>query len=195
MYVAPRRIPRTPRVGLIAMIPELVEELKNEVGASVVFVVHTGAGDQIKYDAMVSSIAPSAAGPRAPFVLLSDASGVDVLKFLAQGVNAVIPRHSPVVRILRAVDAVLEGDVVLSRPVIDQLSGILPTEELSEVQLLPLEQRWLGLLADGRPISRIAEETGWSERHLRRRLRSVYVRLGAENRDQAVRAAAKLGLT
>ena len=67
------------------------------------------------------------------------------------------------------------------------LSGISP---YSGVVLSPQEVSWLQLLADkGLTMAEIAQRVGWSRAELYRRVRPIYRRLGASNRQEAVARA------
>jgi DNA-binding NarL/FixJ family response regulator len=56
------------------------------------------------------------------------------------------------------------------------------------------EVGWLGDLAAGETVARIADEAGYSERAMFRRLREVYERLGVTSRAEAIVVAERLGL-
>jgi DNA-binding NarL/FixJ family response regulator len=56
------------------------------------------------------------------------------------------------------------------------------------------ERQWLRLLADGATVAQIAEQSGYSEREMHRRLRTLYRRLGVDGRVPAVVAAVRHGL-
>ncbi len=56
------------------------------------------------------------------------------------------------------------------------------------------EVGWLASLASGETVARIADEAGYSERALFRRLKEVYERLGVSSRGEAMVTAERLGL-
>ena len=58
----------------------------------------------------------------------------------------------------------------------------------------PEERDWLIALSHGTTVVRLADDFGYSERAMFRRLADLYVRLGATNRDEAVIAAQRAGL-
>lgn len=49
-------------------------------------------------------------------------------------------------------------------------------------------------LANGETVVNLATESGWSERTMRRTLHSIYLKLGAGNRAEAIAKAGKMGL-
>lgn len=53
---------------------------------------------------------------------------------------------------------------------------------------------WLAALASGSTVARLANETGYSERVMFRRLADLYGRLGVSGRAEAIVAAERLGL-
>lgn len=127
-------------------------------------------------------------------VILTDESADRILHLMASGIQAVLPRNASALRVLRAVDAVLEGDAVFPASVVNYARTTFFASHPHDIKLMDQEVEWLELLANGHPLTYIANHTNWSERHLRRRLNLLYARLGAKNRDQAVHLAGKFGL-
>lgn len=56
------------------------------------------------------------------------------------------------------------------------------------------ELRWLTALARGATVVRLADDEGYSERAMFRRLADLYTRLGARNRTEALLAAERRGI-
>lgn len=57
-----------------------------------------------------------------------------------------------------------------------------------------MEADWLRALSRGQTVVELADEAGYSERSMFRRLHDLYEKLGVPNRDAAVREAERLGL-
>jgi DNA-binding NarL/FixJ family response regulator len=63
-----------------------------------------------------------------------------------------------------------------------------------DICLSGVERDIMKLLSEGATVANIAERVGCSERHARRRLRSLWDTLGADSRSQALVAATRWGL-
>lgn len=87
----------------------------------------------------------------------------------------------------------LAGRVVLPLDIAAQLAGSLP-QRTAAPDLTQEEVTWLTALAAGTTVVKLADDVGYSERAMFRRLADLYVRLGAHNRTEALLAAERLGL-
>lgn len=56
------------------------------------------------------------------------------------------------------------------------------------------ELQWLRALADGSTVTKLADDVGYSERAMFRKLHDLYVRLGVKSRSEALVAAQRMGL-
>lgn len=93
--------------------------------------------------------------------------------------------------VVAAAVAAAEGRVLLPVSALDGLAGVDPHAAL---RVTPEERRWLAALAHGATVVRIADDFGYSERAMFRRLADLYSRLGVKNRDEAISAAHRAGL-
>lgn len=116
------------------------------------------------------------------------------LRAIASGVAAVVFREAAPLRILRAAEAVLDGDGVIALTTLSSFASVLPAVEDVSESLSAEERRWLAWLADGITIQALAHRTVVSERQMRRRLSALYLRMGVVNRDQAVALASRIGI-
>ena len=129
--------------------------------------------------------------------LLGIATTSDVplqIRGIARGLAGVIQRDAGPSRILRAAQAVLDGDSVLPAFTLAELAGLLPASDMATDAFTQDERSWLVQLADGRTIQQIAASSSWSDRQIRRLLTGLYLRMGVTNRDQAVALAGRMGL-
>lgn len=112
---------------------------------------------------------------------------------LADGAAGVADWNSPASVIATAVESATRGEVVLPaelarRMVPNTIAGNGPLLVADD------EREWLQMLSEGVSVRDLREQALMSERVLHRRLQSLYLRLGASNRDQAIKRASQLGL-
>lgn len=135
---------------------------------------------------------------------------------LQQGVLAVLPRESGSAEIVAAVTAAAAGLVTLHPSLVDALTdntassapGIaagMPVEVRPEVltpsrrvdgrgDLTPREIEVLRMLAEGLANKQIAARLGISEHTVKFHIASVYAKLGASSRTEAVRLGVRRGV-
>jgi DNA-binding NarL/FixJ family response regulator len=112
---------------------------------------------------------------------------------LSAGADAAVPRDAPLEEILSVFKAALGDRTLLPTDVAREMAedggAPSPAPELTEV-----ERALLHALASGDTVSQIADELGFSDRELYRRLRRLYLRLGVDNRSEALVLAARARL-
>ena len=153
------------------------------------------------------------------FVVLADADvadGVWIHDALEQGALAVLPRESGSAEIVAAVTAAAAGLVTLhptfanallapSREPATGMAAGLSTETESEPlvpsrrvdgrgDLTPREIEVLRMLAEGLANKQIAARLGISEHTVKFHIASVYAKLGASSRTEAVRLGVRRGV-
>jgi DNA-binding NarL/FixJ family response regulator len=111
---------------------------------------------------------------------------------LELGGCCVLPRQASPRAVVRALEAALEGHSVLPLDIARSFAAEYPCSR--ELTLDGDEVRWLRSLAYGTTVTRLAEDAGYSERTMYRRLTQLYRRLRVSNRIEAVVQAARLGL-
>ncbi|MET7352313.1 MULTISPECIES: hypothetical protein [Streptomyces] len=126
-----------------------------------------------------------------PLVVALTADGDATLgvRALRTGARSVVAREAPVPALQRAVSATLDGEAVMPTDVADLLvtgrggrasRGSVPSTE---------QITWLRRLSDGWTVSRLASDTGYSERAMYRLLRTFYQRIGVSSRLEAIMLA------
>ena len=115
-------------------------------------------------------------------------ASADVLQAGATGVVAMDAELGQVMGVVRAAAA---GQTLLPRQV---ARGLCRTHAGPAPQLQANERRWLRHLADSGTVANLAAASGYSEREMYRLLGSVYTRLGAANRTEALLLAERWGL-
>lgn len=134
-------------------------------------------------------------------VLLGDTFQGDwITEALRLGVRAVLPRRATAEEILQAVVAVAAGLVVLHPDALDLLLPVLssvtqPVDEANPVQALtPREIEVLGMLAEGLGNKAIARRLRISEHTVKFHVSSIFTKLNARSRTEAVTLGARQGL-
>ncbi|HKG95124.1 MAG TPA: LuxR family transcriptional regulator, partial [Gemmatimonadaceae bacterium] len=122
---------------------------------------------------------------------------------LRAGVRAVLPREAGEAEIAAAVDAAAAGLVVLPGALVESLlpaaAPALPPRAPAPAgspgqSLTPREAEVLGMLAEGLPNKLIAPRLGISEHTVKFHIASIFEKLGASSRTEAVTIGARRGL-
>lgn len=134
------------------------------------------------------------------FIVLTDSSVQDaILEALRVGVHAVLPRSATTDEIVAAIVAAAAGLVVLNSDVLEFLLSSAPTHnrQLSPAPIQTLTVREievLDLLAEGQGNKAIAKRLGISEHTVKFHISSIFTKLNAQSRTEAVTLGARLGL-
>lgn len=133
-------------------------------------------------------------------VLSGDDRPVEALDALPLRGWGIVPPDAPASELVAAVEAVGQGMVVLSLPVVKRLL----TQPAGSVQAMgaePLQEpltarelEVLSLLSQGLPNKLIARDLGISEHTVKFHISSIYTKLGASSRTDAVNKGARHGL-
>lgn len=113
---------------------------------------------------------------------------------LHHGAVAAVEWRAETARIVEVAEAAARGDVLLPAETARALpeTGGDPHAERPFVD--EEEAEWLEALARGATVVGLADDYGYSERVMFRRLRDLYERLGASNRSEALINAVRFGL-
>ena len=134
------------------------------------------------------------------WLLLVDGDTSSVGDWLGRGARAVLPRDAEGREILAAIEAVHAGLVVVPASHATALSGRserrIPrlANAVAHVSLSPREREILGLLAEGLGNKIVAARLGISEHTVKTHVASVFQKLGADTRAEAVAIGARSGL-
>jgi DNA-binding NarL/FixJ family response regulator len=151
-------------------------------------------------ESVLPLLALSAEPYETPIVILADESYSDWLAdVLRYSVRAVLSREVTAGEIVAAVEAVAAGLVVLQPEIIESLlSAIPPTTRVMPTSpnqaLTPREIEVLGMLAEGLGNKTIARRLGISEHTVKFHVSSIFTKLNASSRTEAVTSGARQGL-
>lgn len=113
---------------------------------------------------------------------------------LAHGVAGVADWSAEPRDIAAAIASALAGELRLSTAIGTALAAAWPDAHAPRPEVDAEETDWLAALAAGITVNRLADDAGYSERAMFRRLHDLYTRLGVSNRAEAIVAAERLGL-
>jgi two-component system, NarL family, response regulator YdfI len=138
-------------------------------------------------------------GMPAFIVLTNSPEPEGVVEALKAGVHAILPRSATVDEIVAAIMAAAAGLIVLTNDTLELLIGNAP-ERNRELAPLPIqaltarEIEVLDLLAEGQGNKAIAKRLAISEHTVKFHISSIFSKLNAQSRTEAVTLGARLGL-
>ena len=112
----------------------------------------------------------------------------------AHGAAGTVDWNADPEEIVAALRAALEGRTRLPIEVARALADEWPSLHAPRPEVTEEEAEWLAYLAAGMTVARLADDTGYSERAMFRKLHDLYGRLGVTGRAEAIVAAERLGL-
>jgi len=134
------------------------------------------------------------------WILLLDGDAAAAGEWLRRGARAVLPRDVEGREILAAIEAVHAGLAVVTASAIDALSARRARESvrlasaLAQTPLSPREREILSLLAEGLGNKIVAARLGISEHTVKTHVASIFQKLGADTRAEAVAIGARTGM-
>jgi DNA-binding NarL/FixJ family response regulator len=137
--------------------------------------------------------------PETHVIMLTSFQDEDYLfKALRAGARGYLLKTSSHEELVDAIRSVARGKRLLSPPMVDKLvsqfSELAREMERHETGMDQEELEILKLLAQGATNAEIAQETHWSEVSVKRKLQSIFDRLGVEDRTSAAVEAVRRGL-
>ena len=132
-------------------------------------------------------------------ILTEDAERFLTADALRSGVRAILPRAAKPEEIFAAIQASVTGLVVLDPDALDSLLSSSDAEAQSELDpsdqiLTPREIEILRMIADGLGNKEIASKLGISDHTVKFHISSIFAKLGASNRAEAVTLGIRHGL-
>lgn len=193
--------------ALLATYPALVTVGRWQVMASLAAQVEAQQPDivllelELPDDDTLALLEALAAGPHLPavVVLTEDTHGTWAAEALRTGVQAILPRQAHAREIVAAIEAAAAGLVVLHRDTIESLLPMLSSAPRglpgsSQQALTPREIEVLNMLAEGLGNKAIAWRLGISEHTVKFHLGSIFTKLNAASRTEAVTLGIRQGL-
>lgn len=151
--------------------------------------------ESISDESMSLAIEPGAAPISSARIILTDPENFPVIN--SSGVRAILPRDASSEKILAAVQAAATGLVALHPDAFDYLlSRIRSVSELafSDPILSPREIEILRMIAEGLGNKEIASKLSISDHTVKFHISSIFAKLGAANRAEAVSLGIRQGL-
>ena len=153
------------------------------------------AGDE----AMVFSLEQETAPPRPALIVLSDEPGsFSAAEAFRAGVRAILPRRPGPAALIAAIQASAAGLVVLHPDALDAklpaVSGERAEFDYGDEILTPREIEVLRLIAEGSGNKQIAARLEISDHTVKFHIASIFTKLGAGSRTEAVTIGLRKGL-
>ncbi len=134
--------------------------------------------------------------PNTRVVMLTMHGEPDVISSaIDAGASAFLTKDAAMQEVVDVITQLSNGETLLSREIASSMLTQFHTLETpSESPLSPREEEILQLIADGQSTTEIAETLFISAKTVKNHLASIYEKLGARDRTQAVLAGVKTGI-
>jgi DNA-binding NarL/FixJ family response regulator len=126
--------------------------------------------------------------------LVAPGDAETVAHAMHHGAVGAVEWHAETNRIVEVAEAAARGDALLPSGTACSLPGTGGDPHADRPQVDEEEAEWLEALAKGATVVGLADDYGYSERVMYRRLHALYERLGASNRSEALISAVRLGV-
>jgi DNA-binding NarL/FixJ family response regulator len=157
-----------------------------EDAADLVLVSWRGAAD--------CSLLESWAGRARVLALVAPGDAETMAHALHHGAVSAVEWRAYTARIVEVAEAAARGDALLPCETAQALPAAGGDPHAERPFVDEEEAEWLDALARGATVVGLADDYGYSERVMFRRLRDLYERLGASNRSEALINAVRFGL-
>jgi two-component system, NarL family, response regulator YdfI len=150
-------------------------------------------------ESMSAAIESGDVAVRSGLVILTGHPEHLAARLLSSGARAILPRDATPEEIVAAIQAAATGLVALPSDVFDSmLSRIRPGQQIeldpSDQILTPREIEVLRMIAEGLGNKEIASKLGISDHTVKFHISSIFAKLGASNRAEAVTIGIRQGL-
>lgn len=174
--------------GLVVDAPEDLLAWSRQDAQQVVFLTLQSPEDW----QLMTELCQSGSNPIVVAVL-TNASVPDYLEALSGGAATAIPRDAPPELLRQVFERAVHGMSLLPVDVIRALAHSHEPSERAREAPTDRELSWLRDLARGTTVTRLADQSGYSERTMYRLLQDLYRRMGVSKRTEALIHAHKQG--
>ena len=112
---------------------------------------------------------------------------------MKSGLRGYVPKSLPLNRFLPTVDLLMAGELFLPSEMVRTMGLLGSPVPVKTGMLKDIDRRILGMIDAGLSNSEIGLELATSENQIKMKLRTLYSKIGANNRIHAVRIARELG--
>lgn len=158
-------------------------------------VVETPVGDFADVDVLIRASGGSTLyeppDDVAIVTIVEDLSAVEYRNAIQSGSHGIVHADQPISTLMRVVEAARSGEMLLPRQVVVSLVG---GERKGGVELTSSEGELLSALSSGTSLAEYARSKFLGERTAQRSLQNACLKLGAQNRSEAIKMATLLGM-
>lgn len=133
--------------------------------------------------------------PHTPVVAVSAESGLSTFaRLIRVGAVAVVTESESAEDVWHAIADALGGHVFVTIELVQGMAGLVPDTDEVGRWLSDEEVGWLRAMAAGATVLELADDVGYSERAMFRRLKEMYKRIDVDNRTEALLWASQRGV-
>ena len=170
------------------VIPEDAQSWSIEPGSKLIVKVLRDEEDWTSLDSLAEL-------PHLVLIALIPELRVDqYVRALAAGCQGVAHHDNPSEVVASVVTAAYRSEALIP---VEAAQAMARATQAKSLRLPPLTQIEVDLLrdiSDGRSIVELARRLGWSDRTIRRQLQGIFMKLGVNNKPQAIAEAVRLGV-
>jgi DNA-binding NarL/FixJ family response regulator len=126
-------------------------------------------------------------------IIAEQCSAPHVARALKAGAAACISRSSSFDELVQVVCMAMQGTTAISTKLAHQIVATARVTQ-DDCPVSAREASWIRTLAQGGTVTKLAQDSGYSEREMYRILHQTYDRMGARNRSEALVRAVGWGL-
>jgi DNA-binding NarL/FixJ family response regulator len=127
-------------------------------------------------------------------VLMAEVTLQSFAEAIRAGAATVVEQDAPTETIVAVLESALDHRPRVPRAILRTMAHRVPVLDDAALWLTGEEAEWLRAMAGGLTVAELSEQAGYSERAMFRNLKTIYSRLGASNRTEALLWASRHGV-